>query len=34
MSRPEANQRPGTDAGWRVLFAFGSLRPRAVQTGH
>ena len=26
-----ANERPGADAGWRVLFAFGSPRPRAAQ---
>jgi len=27
------NERPGADAGWRVLFAFGRPRPRATQAG-
>ncbi len=27
------NERPGADAGLRVLFAFVSLRPRAAQAG-
>jgi hypothetical protein len=26
-----ANERPGADAGWRVLFAFGHPRPHAAQ---
>src|ERR1043165_1888483 len=28
--RGAANERPGADAGWRVLFAFGGPRPRAA----
>jgi predicted RNase H-like HicB family nuclease len=27
------NDRPGADAGWRALFAFGSHRSRAAQAG-
>ena len=27
------NQRPGVDAGWALLFAFGHDRPRATQAG-
>ena len=27
------NERPGADAGWRVLFAFQRLWPRAAQAG-
>jgi hypothetical protein len=27
----KASQRPGADAGWRVLFAFRCARPRATQ---
>jgi hypothetical protein len=27
------NERPGVDAGWRVLFAFQRPRPRATQAG-
>ena len=36
MSEPSwgpSNERPGADAGWRVLFAFGSPWPRAAQAG-
>jgi hypothetical protein len=25
------NKRPGVDAGWALLFAFGRPRPRAAQ---
>lgn len=32
-TRPRANYRPGVDAGWRVLFAFQHLWPRATQAG-
>jgi hypothetical protein len=28
---PASIERPGVDAGWRVLFAFQSPRPRAIQ---
>jgi hypothetical protein len=28
-----ANQQPGADPGWRVLFAFSRPRPRAAQAG-
>lgn len=31
MNSHEANERPGADAGWRVLLAFGSPRSRAAQ---
>src|SRR5579859_2274564 len=31
--RITANHRPGVDAGWSVLFAFQSSRPRAAQAG-
>jgi hypothetical protein len=27
------NERPGVDAGWRVLFGFQRKRPRATQAG-
>ena len=28
---PPPNQRPGADAGWRVLFVFVRTQPRAAQ---
>jgi len=28
-----STERPGADAGWRVLFAPGRSRPRAAQAG-
>ena len=31
MNMGRSNERPGVDAGRRVLFAFGSPRPRAAQ---
>jgi hypothetical protein len=31
LIRRRTNQRPGVDAGWRVLFAFQRPRPRATQ---
>ena len=31
MQRTSYNERPGVDAGWRVLFAFRRAWPRATQ---